>query len=232
LRYSPSDCFVTFPFPAGLLDDNSSAPQRPSASPASPHTAALADIGERYHEYRRALMQRLWLGLTDIYNLFHDPEVTPDWHPDTKSTSRNLKSLQKHLATRDSVIIQEAIAGILELRRLHTQLDNTVLAAYGWSPDAPPLSAPAPLRENTQSHPPITLDHAFTDIETLPENDRTRYTLSAPTRKTLLTRLLAENHHRASQQAPATKQPKAPKPKSPSIVKEERPGYGQKELEL
>ncbi len=49
LRYSPSDCFETFAFPAG---------QWQQANPE------LAAIGERYHEFRRDLMLRLWLGLT------------------------------------------------------------------------------------------------------------------------------------------------------------------------
>ena len=56
-----------------------------------------------------------------------------------------------------------------------------------------------------------------------PEDDRTRYTITPAARKELLTRLLAENHHRATKQAPATKQPKSPKPKSPSIIKEPTP---------
>lgn len=62
LRYSPSKCFDTFPFPEGLWQ---------TANPA------LAGIGERYHEHRRGLMRQLWLGLTDIYNLFHTRDLTP-----------------------------------------------------------------------------------------------------------------------------------------------------------
>src|SRR5439155_13726816 len=56
LQYSPSDCFVTYPFPQGAWQTENSA---------------LAAIGERYHEHRKSLMLSLWLGLTDIYNLFH-----------------------------------------------------------------------------------------------------------------------------------------------------------------
>jgi hypothetical protein len=62
LRYSPSNCFETFPFPEDLW-------QTPNP--------ALAELGERYHEHRRALMRQLWLGLTDIYNLFHTRDLTP-----------------------------------------------------------------------------------------------------------------------------------------------------------
>src|SRR5258708_39858125 len=61
LRYSPTDCFQTFAFPDGLWQ---------IANPA------LADIGERYHEHRKALMLSIWLGLTDIYNLFHTRDLS------------------------------------------------------------------------------------------------------------------------------------------------------------
>jgi hypothetical protein len=60
LNYSPTDCFVTFAFPDILWQDQ------------------LASIGERYHEHRKSLMLSLWLGLTDIYNLFHARPVAGD----------------------------------------------------------------------------------------------------------------------------------------------------------
>ena len=44
LRYSPSKCFDTFPLPGGLWQTANTT---------------LADIGERYHEHRRALMHQL-----------------------------------------------------------------------------------------------------------------------------------------------------------------------------
>ena len=149
LRYSPSDCFETFPFPAG---------QWQTANPS------LVAIGERYHEHRRALMRSLWLGLTDIYNLFHDPDLTPDL---VAKVSK--KSPDQARAGHD---------GLLELRRLHVQLDTAIRDAYGWQ-DLP-------------------LGHDLVGVETLPENDRTRYTISPQARKELLQRLLAENHHRAA----------------------------------
>jgi hypothetical protein len=42
------------------------------------------------------------------------------------------------------------------------------------------------------------MEHDFYEVETLPENDRVRYTISPATRKELLKRLLAENHRRAA----------------------------------
>ena len=53
LRYTPSDCFQTFPFPQ--------------------ETEELETIGKEYYEYRAELMVRNNQGLTDTYNRFHDP---------------------------------------------------------------------------------------------------------------------------------------------------------------
>ncbi len=72
--------------------------------------------------------------------------------------------------------------GILELRRLHRQLDESIRDAYGWQV--------------------LDLGHDFHEVETLPENDRVRYTISPAARKEVLRRLLALNHQRASAQAP------------------------------
>ncbi len=59
LRYTPSDCFETFPFPT--------------------NTASLNDIGERYYTHRQSIMLARQEGLTKTYNRFHDPsEHAPD----------------------------------------------------------------------------------------------------------------------------------------------------------
>jgi len=55
LRYTPTDCFETFPFPLGWQANK-----------------ALAQIGERYYQNRAELMTRADKGLTDTYNRFHD----------------------------------------------------------------------------------------------------------------------------------------------------------------
>ena len=56
LRYTPSDCFETFPFP--------------EAWETSPNLEAA---GKYYHDFRADLMVRYGEGLTRIYNHFHDP---------------------------------------------------------------------------------------------------------------------------------------------------------------
>ena len=152
LRYSPSDCFDNFPFPEGLWQTTN---------------LALADLGERYHEYRRDLMRQLWLGLTDIYNLFHTRDLTT-----TQVAKVSKKSVEE---------AEVGYQGILELRRLHRELDIAIRDAYGWTD--------------------LNLDHDFVEIETLAENDRVRYTISPAARNEILKRLLAENHRRAAAQS-------------------------------
>ena len=62
LRYTPSDCFETFPFPANFETN-----------------PALEAAGQAYYEFRAALMVRNNEGLTKTYNRFHDPdERSPD----------------------------------------------------------------------------------------------------------------------------------------------------------
>ncbi len=54
MRYTPSDCFETFPFPASLV--------------------GLDAIGEAYHEHRQQVMLARQEGLTKTYNRFHSPD--------------------------------------------------------------------------------------------------------------------------------------------------------------
>ncbi len=62
LRYTPSDCFETFPFLRGW------------------HTnPTLEAVGKTYYDYRAALMVKNNEGLTKTYNRFHDPnESAPE----------------------------------------------------------------------------------------------------------------------------------------------------------
>jgi hypothetical protein len=180
LRYSPSNCFETFPFPEDLW-------QTPNP--------ALAELGERYHEHRRALMRQLWLGLTDLYNLFHTRDLTPAQV--AKKVGRVSPPGRNPTSAATAEEETEAgYQGILELRRLHRQLDLAIRDAYGW--------------------PDLDLGHDFHEVETLPENDRVRYTLSPTARKEVLKRLLAENHRRAALEAAAIPdKPKAKRGRKP-----------------
>jgi len=57
-RYTPSDCFETFPFPANMQ--------------------GLDDFGERYYQHRQAIMLARQEGLTKTYNRFHDQRETAE----------------------------------------------------------------------------------------------------------------------------------------------------------
>jgi hypothetical protein len=56
LRYTPSDCFETFPFPENWETH-----------------PTLETVGRAYYDFRAALMVKNGEGLTKIYNHFHDP---------------------------------------------------------------------------------------------------------------------------------------------------------------
>ena len=107
-------------------------------------------------------MQSLWLGLTKIYNLFHDRDLSP------KTVAR--------VSKRDTDIVTLGFESLLELRGLHVALDIAVRDAYGWHD--------------------LYLEHDFHEVETLPDNDRVRYTISPTARREVLKRLLGENHAR------------------------------------
>ena len=103
LRYSPSDCFDTFAFPAGLWQASDSG---------------LAGLGGRYHAHRKALMQSLWLGLTKLYNLLHARDLSPE--------------MVAKVSKKDADISGAGFEALLELRRLHVAVDLAVRDAYGW----------------------------------------------------------------------------------------------------
>jgi len=58
LRYSPTDCFETFPFPNCSEEIN----------------FKLEEIGKTYHELRKKIMLQNKEGLTKTYNRFNNPE--------------------------------------------------------------------------------------------------------------------------------------------------------------
>ena len=169
-NYSPSKIFQTFPFPQFLSDFSKKKMQ---------------EIGEQYHEHRRLFMLKVQLGLTKTYNAFHafgiQPDITEIIHGDLngkeieKKYGKEVGSLMRHLQKgKGSYNIEELVYGVLKLRELHVQMDNTVLEAYGWQD--------------------IQLCHSFYDIESLPEIDRNRFTIHPDARKEILKRLLELNH--------------------------------------
>lgn len=153
LRYSPSDCFDTFPFPEA--------------------TKGLDAIGERFYQHRQSLMQEYQIGLTSLYNRLHDPE---DEEP-----------------------------GIVQLRELQIEMDNSVRDAYGWSD--------------------LELDHGFHETK-----QGLRFTLSEPARLEVLDRLLELNHERYAEEVKAGLHEKKDGKKKKGKAKKKDAGDGQRDL--
>jgi hypothetical protein len=83
VRYTPSSVFETFPRPEP--------------------TERLAEVGKTLDTERREIMLRRDLGLTKLYNLVNDPDVT-----------------------------DSADADVARMREIHVELDQAVMTAYGW----------------------------------------------------------------------------------------------------
>lgn len=137
LNYSPTDCFDTFPFPPEEYRRIAKGEWRMDELP-DPFRRA-AEIGAEYHEHRRQIMLARNIGLTQTYNLFHNPSCSD---PD-----------------------------IERLRSLHAEMDDAILACYGWDD--------------------LSLDHGFY------QNDRgqVRFTVSPEAKRELLFRLIELNAH-------------------------------------
>jgi len=180
IRYLNVDCIDTFSFPQSL---------------SKKQEQKIETIGETYHAHRRQLMLKMQLGLTKTYNAFHSRYVnldikTSDLEEKTnkeieKKYGKETWNLWNHLQKSENTYSwEEAVEGIEELRRLHVEMDNAVLEAYGW-------------HENTEKWgKAIALKHDFYEVDYLPENDRVRFTIHPNARKEVLKRLLLLNHER------------------------------------
>jgi len=111
----------------------------------------LDEAGGVLDRERREIMLRRQLGLTKLYNLINDPNLADADDPDAA-----------------------------RMRQIHVQLDEAVMAAYGWS-DVP-------------------LEHGFHTYRQM-----MRWTVRPAARVEILDRLLAENLRRAAAQPKAAK---------------------------
>ncbi|WP_405668301.1 Eco57I restriction-modification methylase domain-containing protein [Streptomyces sp. NBC_00055] len=112
-------------------------------------TDRLIEAGQSLDVERREIMLRRGIGLTTLYNLVNSSEIADS-------------------VDRD----------IARLRQIHVELDQAVMAAYGWDG--------------------IPLDHGFHTYRKM-----RRWTFSPDARVEILDRLLAENHRRAAVQGEA-----------------------------
>lgn len=109
-------------------------------------TDELEHRGRVLDEERKEIMLRRGLGLTALYNLVNDAKLETGIDPDVD-----------------------------RMREIHVDLDDAVMAAYGWD-DVP-------------------LGHGFHAYRQM-----TRWTVSPAARVEILDRLLAENHRRAAEE--------------------------------
>ena len=164
-RYALRKCFENFPFPQAL---------------ASATEKKLRQVGEAYHEFRTQLLLDTKLGLTEIYNQFHNAqlqkveEVLPQVAFEQKYGDKSW-NLWRHLQDTDKAIeFDEAVDRVMQLRVLHTQMDVAVLEAYDWQD--------------------IDLNPGFYELTFLAANDRQRFTIAPEARRELLKRLVLLNH--------------------------------------
>jgi hypothetical protein len=140
----------------------------------------LKRIGEKYYDHRKELMLKLQLGLTKTYNQFHNKQLAvidgdlPEKEIEKKYGKETLNLWNHIRKTENTCSFTEAVEGIFELRRLHREMDETVLKAYDWTD--------------------VNLAHDFYEVDYLPENDRIRYAISPDARREILKRLLKLNH--------------------------------------
>lgn len=114
--------------------------------PRPESTVLLSEIGETLETERQRIMLRRDLGLTKLYNLVNAAGISDS-------------------ADRD----------VARLREIHVEVDQAVMAAYGWDD--------------------IPLDHGFHTYRQME-----RWTVSPAARVEILDRLLEENHRRAASQ--------------------------------
>ena len=95
-RYIPTSCFETFPFPR----------------PTQDQLLLLNSLGEKYLNHRKSICLKRQIGLTKVYNLFHNNKLS------------NSEITDKQPPPFDD---------IFELRRLHKQINEAVLEAYHWT---------------------------------------------------------------------------------------------------
>ncbi|MCB6708380.1 type IIL restriction-modification enzyme MmeI [Bacteroides fragilis] len=168
LRYTPSVCFETFPFPQSTSHEEINI---------------IEEAGREYFYFREKLMSDVKIGLTKLYNQFHNSQLTIISIEDENLQDKIFEKkygkesiwLKKHLTNRScNFSYNNIVERIHKLRTLHIQMDNYILGIYGWND--------------------IKLEHNFYEVSYLPESDRIRFTVHPAVREEILNRLLKLNH--------------------------------------
>lgn len=218
LSYVPAYSFDTYPFPAGFETD-----------------AALEAAGREYYEFRAALMQDLWLGLTEIYNHFHSPDDEALARLEAlyrkRAANSDWRTAESVPADRSPLTLYAtptaALAAVQRLRTLHAAMDTAVLTAYGWSDLLPKCTCE------------FLLDYEDDESESTAEESSGRkkkkpwrYRWPDEIRDEVLARLLKLNAERAEEEklAGAAAARQTPKPAKKTASKASKAGKTQLSL--
>ncbi len=99
-------------------------------------------------------------------------------------------------------------ADIARMRELHREIDRSLTIAYGWDD--------------------LELEHGFHEVAYLPDNDRTRFTISEAARAEVLRRLSELNKHRHDEEvedAPATTSSGSTRTRTPKVSGQAELGF-------
>ncbi|MEI8165189.1 MAG: type IIL restriction-modification enzyme MmeI [Chloroflexales bacterium] len=184
MRYSPSDVFETFPFPACLQEEASrqgAKPEEISRKAAKPQSrnSNVSDLSGL-----AALREPARLpGLSDFAALRENLDrIGAAYHAHRQhimlTRQEGLTKTYNRFHSPD-----ERSDDIAELRRLHVALDEAVAAAYGWG------------GPSTGSGQALELGHGFHQTK-----QGLRYTISEAARRAVLDGLLALNHQRYAEE--------------------------------
>ncbi|HUX20840.1 MAG TPA: type IIL restriction-modification enzyme MmeI [Spirochaetia bacterium] len=117
LTYTPTAIFQTFPFPRGMEPTSVTVPR--GSVDNGPLRDRIDRLGEQLDDDRREIMTLLDIGLTKLYNLYHDPDLSAELVAKTAKCS-----------PEDA---EWAVSKIVALRELHREIDEAVRDAYGWN---------------------------------------------------------------------------------------------------
>ncbi len=121
-RYTPTTCFETFPFPAGLQPNRNPLSPTPLPEGEGLKAAAIADAARRLNELREN-----WLNPPEWVDRI--PEVIPGY-PD-----RLIPKPEHAAALKQRTLTHLYNQRPTWLINAHRALDEAVAAAYGWSAD-------------------------------------------------------------------------------------------------
>ena len=124
LRYTPTTIFEIFPFPAGFEPNRENVPEEilvaeDADETIKQHKATLDTLGEKLDNQRKTIMLKIRIGLTNLYNLYHQENLS------AASIAKTAKCSEADA--------EWALDEFMKMRQVQVECDTAVAAAYGWS---------------------------------------------------------------------------------------------------